>query len=407
MLRHIERDWETPPSGDYVRSAVAGKAFYQCPKPRWESLHAVQAVAELYFITGEKKYRDAYERTWWSIVEGDRHNTGGFSSGEAATGNPYDPRPIETCCTIAWMAVTRDMLRLTGDSRAADELEVSTWNGVLGAQSHTGRWWTYNTPMDGDRKASAHEIVFQARAGSSELNCCSVNGPRGIGVLSEWAVMTGSDGVAVNYYGPGSVTIASERCGSLRIEQETTYPLGDGRVRLTLTPKRPARFALTLRVPSWSARTKASVNGTDVAAAAKVGSYLSIDREWRPRDQVELTLDMRLRAWAGEREAAGKVSLYRGPILLAYDPRLDRFAPAEVPNIDWHAGAEVLFADASPPAPPPAPLLRLRCKTADGGTITLCDFASAGAAGNPYRSWLPGDAKPVPFSRENPWRTVV
>jgi len=53
MLRAVERDWEQPPSGDYVRSALAGKAFYQCPKPRWESLHAVQAIAELYFITGD------------------------------------------------------------------------------------------------------------------------------------------------------------------------------------------------------------------------------------------------------------------------------------------------------------------------------------------------------------------
>ena len=116
-------------------------------------------------------------------AQGDRHNTGGFSSGEQATGNPYDPRAIETCCTVAWMALTVDMLRLTGDPTVADELELSTCNAALGAQAPSGRWWTYNTPMDGVRKASAHEIVFQAREGSPELNCCSVNGPRGLGML--------------------------------------------------------------------------------------------------------------------------------------------------------------------------------------------------------------------------------
>jgi len=97
LAQEIEKDWETPPSGDYVRTAVAGKPFYATPKPRWESLHSVQAIAELYFLTGEEKYRKAYEQIWWSIVEGDRHNTGGFSSGEQATGNPYDPHAIETC----------------------------------------------------------------------------------------------------------------------------------------------------------------------------------------------------------------------------------------------------------------------------------------------------------------------
>ena len=41
--------------------------------------------------------------------------------------------------------------------------------------------------MDGVREASAHTIVFQARAGTPELNCCSVNGPRVLGMLGEWA----------------------------------------------------------------------------------------------------------------------------------------------------------------------------------------------------------------------------
>src|SRR5205085_5305782 len=49
----------------------------------------------------------------------------------------------------------------------------------------------------------------------------------------------------------------------------------------------------------------------------------------------------------------------------------------------------------------------LRFPTGDGGTIALCDFASAGASGNRYVSWLPVHAlKPVPFSRDNPLRAV-
>ena len=114
----------------------------------------------MYSITGDEDYKTAFENIWWSICLFDRHNTGGFSSGESATGNPDDTRAIETCCTVAWMALSVDMLRLTEDPYVADELELATWNGLMGAQNATGRSFTYNTPMMGVKKASSHDIVF-------------------------------------------------------------------------------------------------------------------------------------------------------------------------------------------------------------------------------------------------------
>jgi DUF1680 family protein len=137
-----------PLAGDYLHAALAGQEFFATPKPRWESLHPILALVELYYITGDERYRQAFAHWWWSIVKLDRHNNGGFSSGEQAQGNPYHPGAIETCCTIAWMALSVEMLRLTGNSIVADELELSTINSVVGLHSATGRWATYNTPMD-------------------------------------------------------------------------------------------------------------------------------------------------------------------------------------------------------------------------------------------------------------------
>ena len=204
MAREVEQDWER--AGDYLRAGLDGREYFQGPKPRWESLHDLQGLVELWRITGEAKYRDSFIHHWRSIRRWDRRNTGAFSSGEQATGNPFAPTAIETCCTVAWMALTIDYLKLTGDPLAADELELSTLNGGLGAQHPSGRWWTYNTPMDGVREASAHTIVFQSRAGTPELNCCSVNAPRVLGALTEWAVMVANDGLVVNSYLPGQFT---------------------------------------------------------------------------------------------------------------------------------------------------------------------------------------------------------
>ncbi|MDO8686002.1 MAG: glycoside hydrolase family 127 protein, partial [Clostridiales bacterium] len=65
MAFQIEREFEVPHAGDYVRTALSGVEFYMTPKPRWESLHSIQGIAELYFITGNEKYLKAFENIWW------------------------------------------------------------------------------------------------------------------------------------------------------------------------------------------------------------------------------------------------------------------------------------------------------------------------------------------------------
>ena len=401
LVREVERDWETPPAGDYVRTALAGQPFHETPKPRWESLHDIQAICDLYLITGEEKYARAFEQIWWTILEGDRHNNGGFTSGERAVGNPYDPRAIETCCTVSWLAMSVDMLRMTGNPLVADEIELSTFNGMIGGQTPSGRWWTYNTPMDGVRKASAHDIVFQAREGSPELNCCSVNGPRGLAMISEWAVMTSPDGPVVNFYGPCTITTKTPSGAPLKLMQETDYPR-DGDIVLELGLKNDEPFAIQLRIPSWSSETKVEVDGRSVAVSAP-GTYLTLERTWRDGDTIHLSLDMSFHFWAGEREAAGKASIYQGPVLLAYDPRYNDMDPDDVPELDIRNLAyEPIAWDGDLP-----PWTLLRLKAAGGRDLILCDYASAGAVGTYCRSWLPiAGVRPVPFDRARPAWTV-
>lgn len=385
-----------PLAGDYLNRALAGQPFFQTPKPRWESLHPIMALAELYWITGEEPYRRAFEQIWWSIVELDRHNNGGFSSGEAAQGNPYHQGAIETCCTIAWVAASVEMLKLTGHSIVADELELSTLNSILGLHSASGRWVTYNTPMDGVRKASAHDIVFQAREGSPELNCCSVNGARGLGMVADWALMRDADGLVLNWYGPGRMQTELERGVVVSLTQQTEYPRS-GRVRIRVDPAEAAEFALKLRVPYWSQQTKVRVNG-EAASTADAGAYRTLARRWQPGDTIDLDLDMSMHYWRGERECRGTVSIFRGPVLLTYDRRLNAIDPAEVPALDAVAlQGDLVEAEA---------MVALDVAAADGRTLRLCDFASAGEGGSPYRSWLRvANAPRTPFSRENPLRS--
>ena len=133
---------------------------------------------------------------------------------------------------------------------------------------------------------------------------------------------------------------------------------------------------------------------------------------------------MSLHFWRGERECEGLTSVYRGPLLLAYDHRynLERAAgnrdePRDynewsaqidyglnVPELDARQmiGRPVAWEDWLPP------LLLLEYEATDGKPVRLCDFASAGVAGTPYASWLPVRNAPQDgaFSVQNPLRSV-
>ena len=423
MMLEIEKDWER--GGDYLRAGLAGTEYFQSPRPRWESLHNIQGLVELYRITGERKYRDAFEHHWRSIARWDLRNTGGFSSGEQATGNPYAPTAIETCCTIAWMALSVDMLAVTGDPRASDLLELATFNAWAGAQHPSGRWCTYNTPMDGAREASAHSIVFQSRAGTPELNCCSVNGPRGWGMLSEWAFMRSVDGYVVNWLAPASfmfsdsnapisaVTLSADRSRTPFLtgnpdpnrRRRLLFVKGNYPVESTVTMHMELdyaeEFTLRIRIPEWSRGTRAWLNDRELARPP-AGEYLTLRRKWQSHwakaDSIRLEFDFTPRVVPGAKEAAGSVSIYRGPLLMAADQQQNAFD--DVPPIDPSALAGMHVQPGATNDTiwkPLNPMLLAEVRAADGRLLTLCDFASAGATGTRYRSWVPAtNAPPSP-----------
>lgn len=395
-------------AGDYLEAGLRGDEFYMLPKPRWESLHPMMAMVELHYVTGEEKYRIAFEHFWWSIVRTDRHNNGGFTTGEKAIGNPYSAGAIESCCTLAWMAYSVEMLKLTGNSVVADEIELSTLNSVIGMHSHTGRWSTYNTPMDGVRRASTHDITFQAREGTPELNCCSVHTPRGFGLISEWAVVLDSDAIIVNFYGPGTTEVDLPQGSTVRLIQETEYPVGD-KIRLAVEAPAEEELEVRLRIPHWSAKTTVRLlsGNADGPSASEVwnpdpASYITIVRHWNSGDVVELQLDMSLHFWKGEGQCTGKTSVYRGPLLLAYDRRFNQLDPDAVPRLDARSmEGELVDANAWI-----EPILLLEFQT-ESGPIRLSDFGSAGEAGSPYWSWLDVDNVPdAGFAENNPLRSA-
>ena len=238
-------------------------------------------------------------------------------------------------------------------------------------------------------------------------------------MLSDWALMKDGDGLILNYYGPSTLNTRVKPGLDVTLTQQTEYPL-DGKISISVKSSRAAEIALKFRIPHWSGKTTVKVNGKAVRGV-KPGRYLKIYRRWVSGDRIEVTLDMSLHAWQGAQECEGLSSVYRGPILLAYDHRynlnrargkpqvrdFEKWDPAtcmlDIPPIDGKnmKPKRIAWSDWMPPQ------LLLEFKASGGRTFRLCDFGSAGESGTPYCSWIPVAHGPDAemFSKENPLRS--
>ena len=358
-----EKDISYPDAIDFINNSLAGREFYMCRNvPRWEYIHSVEALGELYYATGDEKYKNVFVQIWNSIPKYDVHNTGAFSTFEQAMGTPYIcDKAIETCCVVAHTAMTIDMLGLTNDPAAADQLERALYNTTFGSFNTTGRWATYNTPMLGYKRSHYHEIGFQMKPGAPELNCCSVNAPRPIGDLTEWAYRTGKNVVYINYYGSSSAEY-----NGMRITQKTRYPYNDN-VRIRIEGKGKAY----LRIPSWSKKTSAVINGKKYSP--EIG-YFAV--ECRDITNIKLKFDFTPHVECGADQLQGKRCVYIGPVLLCYD----KYYTESDAEAVFGNGFSVTIHKKSPGA-----LYEIHT---DKGEVTLCDMILAGSSGSYYTTWF-------------------
>lgn len=387
FAREIEKDLES--EGDYLRVALAGTEFYAGPKPRWESMHVIMGYAELYRATGEEKYLTALRQIVHSILKTDVHNTGAFSTSEQAVGTPFINAPIETCCVIAFNALVIELWKLTGEDALLDFLERAHCNAMLGCWSPSGRWSTYDTPMDGVKRANYDSIQFQCRPGSPDLNCCSANAPRGVSNLTEWMLAEEGDVTYLNWYEPFEAVLAD----GLAVAVEGNYR-AKGEVTLFLSGGEKER-TLSLRVPGWSKRTSVRVNGSEAEEVNASRYVLRFTGDCR----VELRFDMT--PWILHGEAADgtstrlppwhengwppeirvgcpdMVSVFCGPILYGAEA-------GENPGQAFEKLAISAAAlERAVPETDASDALHLRV-----GELLLTDFAHLGWSGSEYRTWL-------------------
>lgn len=301
-----------------MEDALAGVPPVLISSPKaYEMMSCYEGLCELYRATGNRKYLEAVRRFAEQLVEREIMIVGSGSSAELWFDGAFRQtelleQPMETCVTVTWLKLCYQLLRLTGESRWADQMEITLYNALLGAMQEGGSWWAYFSPLCGERMPSPMQVP------QCQSSCCVANGPRGLLTVPQWSVMKDREGAVINLYTRGKWDLALENGKGVRLRQDTEYP-EEGTVDITLEMAGSARFPLSLRIPDWSSQGMLKINGESMEVTP--GTYARIEREWSDGDLIRLELDMRGRII----QAPGNVNdlaVMRGPVVLALDNRL-------------------------------------------------------------------------------------
>jgi DUF1680 family protein len=289
-------------------------------------------------MTGVPLYLRTIEIAWNDIVTKRLYVSGTTSSAEYFKDDnvlPGDqPASVgEGCATVTWLQLNWELLRLTGEAKYAEQLERTVYNALLAAQNPQNGDICYFTPLNGRKTAT------------SRVSCCLSSEPRGISMIPQlaWGLRRGAP--AVNFYVPGQAAFHSSY-GEVTILSKTSYP-AEGSIHLTIGTSGPKRFPLYLRVPDWTDRYVATVQGREYHGTP--GQYLAIEREWKAGDQVEIDIDMTVRVVPGGRSYPSSVAIFRGPQLLALEQSFNKGVD---PQAAGPRSMKPVLAEAQSKAPP-------------------------------------------------------
>ena len=275
--------------------------------------------------TGEAALRDALDRLWHNMTTRRMYVSGGIGAryeGEAFGKDfelPNERAYTETCAAIGSMMWNWRMLALEGDARYADLLELALYNGVLPGLSLDGEEYFYQNPLEDD---GTHR-----RTPWFGCACCPPNVARTLASLPGYVYSVSDEGIWTHLYAAGDAELELPDGNLVRLKQQTEYPW-DGNVTIEVNGE--GSWSLYLRIPAWCEAATLTVNGAAFGAELKPGTYAEIQRDWRPGDQVRLSLPMPVRAVTCHpyvAENRGRVALLRGPLLYCVEQ-------ADQPDID-------------------------------------------------------------------------
>ncbi|MBA4054357.1 MAG: hypothetical protein C0490_06575 [Marivirga sp.] len=305
---------------DWVMNAAANQTDKD-----WMRRHAVnlgmalKSPAVNYQRTNDPQYLKSLKTGWNDLMALHGLPMGIFSGDEDLHGN--DPtQGVELCAIVESMYSLEKIIAITGDMEYMDALEKMTFNALptqttddynmkqyfqIANQVQVSRGvFDFSLPFD-----RGMNNVFGLRSG---YTCCTANMHQGWTKFAAhlW-YSTPDGGLAALEYSPNELRTMVGN-SEVIIHEVTNFPFDD-KVKFEFSLKKSISFPLKLRIPSWCREGTVSINGQKFQTY-KGGQVIIIDRSWKDKDKLTLSLPMIVRTSNWGKNSR---SVERGPLVYA------------------------------------------------------------------------------------------
>jgi len=401
-----------------------GDAYFQDEQPIRDSTsmvgHAVRAlyleagVVDVAVETDDPELLETSLTRWNDMVASKLYITGGVGSRHKSEGfgDPYELPPdrayCESCAAIASIHWNWRLLLATGDSRFADLLERTVYNGFAASTGADGTSFFYSNPLQvraehqaSDEEESGRRLSWYACA------CCPPNVMRLVAAMQHYIASTDRrGGVQLHQYTDADVAFPTAH-GTVGLSVRTRYPWA-GTVEIHIAESAAVPWELSLRIPAWAGAHRLTVNG-DVSTPDEASGYVRIERGWVAGDTVLLEFEMPPRITAADPRVdaiRGCVAIERGPLVYCIEAAdnegidlaavvLDTDEPFQVTSIDVWPSVQAITTSGAVRIYPPdhhvlyRPAVRGEVMETQVQLTAIPYYLWANRASGPMRVWLP------------------
>ena len=326
------------------------------------------ACVRIWEETGDSRYHDIAANFWRIVTGHHAYVIGGTSNWEHwhapdVIAGQLSNRTCENCCSYNMLKLTR-LLHFHQPHRVdlLDYYERTLFNQMLGEQDPRSAhgfniYYTGLSPAAFKRQPpfmGTNPDVYSTNY--HNFSCDDATGMETQSKFADTVYSRDTRGLFVNLFVPSEVSWAA---AGMTIRQSTGFP-DEPATHLTVVSG-SARMAVRVRLPGWLAGpARAWVNGEPLPGPHTPGTWLVIERQWRPGDRVDVSLPMTLALNRTPDQPAVQAVTY-GPVVLS----------------GGYGGVESMFMPGLNPGSVtriPGRLLRFQA-TASGRPVTLIPIA--------------------------------